>query len=235
MAGINVTTSLKGALADNKVGGSRYLDVGTHKNVTIIEALDVELGAKKSPAVQLTFEAEDGRIAKHTVFYTQNVWENGAMTQETELSWDLRKLSGATVSDVEQREEMFGLFYAKTDLISHLVGFRLNIEIALPKKGISVQKSNNDEIHVIELSDGEVLSGDLIFDTFSEGVDWIKEQGLTKERAYTRVVGMTRLSLIDGKDVNGTAISAFIAAGNTKANAKGNVAPLGKRAGGSSI
>lgn len=235
MAGINTTTSQKGALTDSKVGGSKYLDLGIHKNVTIIEALDVELGAGKSPALQLTFEHEDGRIAKHTVFYVSNVFVDGVKTDDTELSWDLRRLTGALISNQDLRDSAFGLCFANTALFERLTGFMLNIEIALPKKGLAVLRSDEDVINVVELADNSIVSGDVSFETFSEGVEWIKEEGRIKERAYTKVVGFSRVPLIEGLDANAHRIQNLIDASGTKATGKGTVSPLGKRSAGGAM
>jgi hypothetical protein len=232
MGSINTTKGKNNVFADANVGGSKYLPVGTHKNVRITEANDVLLGAINSPALQLVFESEDGRMARTTLFYIQNVFVKGQRTDDTELSWKLRLMTGALVKDEALRGELFGMCYDDTSHFEKLVGFRCNIEIAYPKKGYAILRDSDAEtIGVYDLgNDRELIQ---TFESFDDAKAYMEEESLP--RAYTDIVDFSKTSTDGGEDINAKLIQSFIKAASGSAKGGANVAPLGRRANGPSM
>lgn len=234
MGTLNVTQSTEDAFSNNNVGGSQFLPVGVHKNVLITEANDVvfEKGSKSYQALQLVLEAESGKQAKTTLFYIESIFENGKNTGKTQLSRKLRGLTGALIKDESLRKEVFNSCVADTSLFEKLVGFRCNIEIAYPKKGyVILRNPDSEEIGIYDLgNDSELVKS---FENFTDAVDYMKEEGL--RRAYTEVVAFSRTLTDSGDDINAKCIQDFIKTATGTAKGKGNVAPLNKRAGGTSM
>ena len=233
MASLSTTLGKNDAFSDKNVGGSKYLPIGHHKNVTITEAEDVELGKDNVPALKLVLSDDAGRITRTTVFYIQNVWERGQRTDKTELSWKLRQLCGSLVSKQSQRQEVFGPCYDNTRLFEGLVGFKLNVDIEYPKKGYIIQKQDNESIAVINLEeegDDRIVAS---FDSFEDAKSYIEEE--TLPRAYTEVESFSRATTSTGEDVNAERIQNFIKAISSTSKISPRVSPLGKRTANSSM
>jgi hypothetical protein len=232
MGSINTTKGKNDAFADNNVGGSKYLPIGQHKNVRIVEAYDVLLGQKESPALQLVFQADNGKQAKATIFYTQNVYVNKQRTEDTELSWKLRALAGALVKDSALRQEVFGMCYDSTALFEKLIGFRCDIEISYPKKGHAILRDSETEtIGIYDLGEDSALVK--TFESFEDARDYMAEENLA--RAYTEVSAFSRVVTDGGEDINARLIQNFIKTAGKPAKGKGTVSPLGSRATGTSM
>lgn len=233
MTKINVTKTSENTFADSNVGGSQYLPIGKHNNVRIVEAEDKLVGDNKIPALNLVFENNEGKIAKSTIFYSESVFVDGKRTKDTQISWKLLALSGALIRDAFLREKVFQTGLNDTSRFEDLVGFRCNIEIALPKKGYIIARDGEREIigvYKLTKKSRELIES---FESFDDADAYLKEHKL--KRAYSEVSGFSKVVTETGDDINGEAIQAFIAAKPKTSTNKGTVSAIGARAGATTL
>lgn len=193
----------------NTTATSTKIGKGVHR--VTISAVSLEVARTGTSYLKVIFGNEEGKTRIKNIFFTSQ----DKQTNQTNIHWNYTSLAEAIVSDIELRSSFFGeKCLENAELLTYLVGAKLDILVALETKGITVKRNDSTrQFYLVDVESDEQV-GTESWVQINEAYEFIKSQDM--KQAHLEVKKMTNIGDIN----NDVLVQSIIQAGGNPASGK---------------
>jgi len=161
---------------DEKVGGSKFLEEGVHKDC-IIASVEPKVSKAGNSMVVVQYEDSNGAGIRQFVLLEGKPDENG----DARFHWVYKQLGSAVCNDPTVRLKFFGETLPNNPaLFKGLVGLKVTVKVKNGPEGFKVMDVSTGGKALIDVETGEAFPDTEVYADFTEANEKAAELGLQR-------------------------------------------------------